>query len=111
MKEEERKWADEDNKADDVDVTLHLYQPSTRYMYLSRKKAENTSTWYLIPQQNIPHLPKWGASRSLGNDIIINPIMNTSRTQFLIKSIEYMFCLTNCHITVTIYSNTILVHT
>jgi hypothetical protein len=29
LKEEEWKWADEDNKADDVDVTLHLYPTST----------------------------------------------------------------------------------
>lgn len=76
MKEEERKWAGEDNKADDVDVTLRLYQPSIRYMYFSIKRAEPTSTWYLIPQQNIPHLPKWGV-RSSGNDIIINHIVNT----------------------------------
>lgn len=102
MKEEEWKWADEDNKADDVDVTLHLYQQSTRYMYFSIKKPENTGTWYLIPQQNIPHLPKWGVSRSSGNDIIINNIVNTSRTRF---SIGYMFCLTNCHIIAAIYSS------
>lgn len=102
MKEEERKWAGEDNKADDVDVTLHLYQPSTRYMYFSIKRAEPTSTWYLIPQQNIPHLPKWGVG-ARENDIIINNIVNTWapghlhpwRTQF---SIGYMFLLKIVHI-------------
>jgi hypothetical protein len=31
LKEEEWKWADEDNKADDVDVTLHLYHRGTWY--------------------------------------------------------------------------------
>lgn len=78
VKEEERKWADEDKKADDVDVTLHLYQQSTRYIHFSIKLNRYTSTWYLIPQQYIPHLPKWGASRSSGNDIIFNIIVNTS---------------------------------
>ena len=61
LKEEEGKWAGEDNKADDVDVTLHLYHRGTWYMYSSIEMAVPSSTWYLIPQQNIPHLPKWAA--------------------------------------------------
>jgi hypothetical protein len=61
FEEEEWKWADEDNKADDVDVTLHLYHRSTWYMYCSIKKAVLSGTCYLIPHQNTPHLPKWAA--------------------------------------------------
>jgi hypothetical protein len=57
LKEEEWKWADEDNKADDVDVTLHLYHRGTWYMYSSIEMAVPSSTWYLNHNKTSPTFP------------------------------------------------------
>lgn len=65
MKEEERKWADEDNKADDVDVTLLVSAKYQVHVFQCKKRRVHL---YLVPNTKAKHPPpsQVGSESELG---------------------------------------------